>query len=464
MISDNLSIDFLKEGGIPKNLLHHSIVDVEHLQCPICLNILWKPVACGQDRCFQSFCEVCINRWIAESNDQQPNRQILSEPVILQGALYSRSVIVPPPNRGLELQNDSIVREQYSQFSSSSSSSVAEPDWTSQQLMFEPSTNFFKQEANCPKCKRPFKKTSVPIIHNLLDAIQFSCIHEGCRIKPQYEQFQKHIINCPFRRLNCPGCKIIVVQSELEKHRENCQLVEIECPQCNLTMTRKNQLENHTNDQCFQQQLKNKDKQMMEMEQMIESLQQKNQLLESKIERLTKGDYQNIQNFTFKTSFSQNYQFSVAQFCEAKLVRASYNIQKQKNDFLHFYVNHKIKTQSIQGVQWRIKIQTLQGNLLLGICSTLCHYSIDFIMNRLGETKKKEWNENKYKQLRKVNFTFGEGDTLSFQFMPLSQCLRITNETRHQVCRFESTEIIEMGESFYSFFSLEFQGDSLIFL
>lgn len=31
MISDNLRIDFLKEGGIPKNLLHHSIVDVEHL-------------------------------------------------------------------------------------------------------------------------------------------------------------------------------------------------------------------------------------------------------------------------------------------------------------------------------------------------------------------------------------------------------------------------------------------------
>ncbi len=28
--------------------------------------------------------------------------------------------------------------------------------------------------------------------------------------------------------------------------------------------------------------------------------------------------------------------------------------------------------------------------------------------------KRKEWNENKYKLLRKGNFTFSEGDTLTF--------------------------------------------------
>ena len=40
-------IEFLNEGGIPKSLLHSSKIDIEHLICPICLNILWKPVACA---------------------------------------------------------------------------------------------------------------------------------------------------------------------------------------------------------------------------------------------------------------------------------------------------------------------------------------------------------------------------------------------------------------------------------
>lgn len=67
-----------------------------------------------------------------------------------------------------------------------------------------------------------------------------------------------------------------------------------------------------------------------------------------------------------------------------------------------------------------MKLNVLKGNLLIGICSTLCHYSIDFIINRLGEVKKKEWNENKYKHSRKANFSFGESDILSFQYMPLN--------------------------------------------
>jgi hypothetical protein len=48
--------------------------------------------------------------------------------------------------------------------------------------------------------------------------------------------------------------------------------------------------------------------------------------------------------------------------------------------------------------------------------------------------------------------------------MPFSQTLRIMNETKHQVCRFDNAEIIEMGDSFYSFCSLETAGDTLQFL
>ena len=56
-----------------------------------------------------------------------------------------------------------------------------------------------------------------------------------------------------------------------------------------------------------------------------------------------------------------------------------------------------IKTQGVLGQKWKMKINILNGNLLLGICSTLCLHSVDLIINKYGEIKKKEWNDNKYK-------------------------------------------------------------------
>ncbi|CAD8192062.1 unnamed protein product [Paramecium octaurelia] len=425
-------LELLKDSGIPKHLLYQSKIEVDHLICPICLNILWKPIACGQDKCFQSYCEVCINKWI---QDQAGD-------VVLQESLYSQSLIVAP---------DSGSGSQYS----SQSSSFSEMP---QQIHVETTL------PNCPKCKRPFKKTSIPIIHNLLDSIQLSCIYEECTTKPGYEQFQKHILQCPYRRINCSGCGLQQLQNELEQHENQCEQVSIECSKCFNKMSRK-LFQLHSIDDCVQSQFTNKDNQIAQLSKKIEELNQKNQLLEQKICKMLKGDsFDTMHQFSFKTMFTQNYQFTGNQAIEAKLIRPSFNLQKQKNDFLHFYINHKIKTQAVQGIIWRMRIQTLKGNLLIGICSTLCHYSIDFIINKLGEIKRKEWNENKYKLLRKGNFTFSEGDTLTFQFMPLQQCLRITNENRHIVCRFEPTEIIEMGDSFFSFFSLENQGDSLIFI
>lgn len=136
-----------------------------------------------------------------------------------------------------------------------------------------------------------------------------------------------------------------------------------------------------------------------------------NTLLESRIDKISRGEFENLQQFSFKTSFTSNYNFQggnakLIRYFEMSTVRNSFNSQKQKNDFLHFYIIHKIKTQSIFGLQWKMRIVVLQGNLLLGICSSLCHHSIDFIINRLGEVKKKEWNENKYKHIRKVWMPF----------------------------------------------------------
>jgi hypothetical protein len=39
--------ELLQDGGIPRSMVHFSKVDIEHFLCPICLNIIWKPVACA---------------------------------------------------------------------------------------------------------------------------------------------------------------------------------------------------------------------------------------------------------------------------------------------------------------------------------------------------------------------------------------------------------------------------------
>lgn len=87
---------------------------------------------------------------------------------------------------------------------------------------------------------------------------------------------------------------------------------------------------------------------------------------------------------------------------EVRLVKASWNSSKEKFDFLHFYITYPIKTEAFVGSEWRLNVKSLQGNLLIGVCSSLCTNSVDFVINKFGEIKKKEWNENKYKLVRKV--------------------------------------------------------------
>ena len=45
---------------------------LQKLICCICLNILWKPVACSQ--CQANFCENCIKAWLNKSPEECPNR------------------------------------------------------------------------------------------------------------------------------------------------------------------------------------------------------------------------------------------------------------------------------------------------------------------------------------------------------------------------------------------------------
>ncbi|CAF0966845.1 unnamed protein product [Rotaria sp. Silwood1] len=47
-------------------------LNVNHLECAICHELLWKPVACQS--CETPFCSTCIHQWIVNHPKQCPNR------------------------------------------------------------------------------------------------------------------------------------------------------------------------------------------------------------------------------------------------------------------------------------------------------------------------------------------------------------------------------------------------------
>ncbi|CAF4263521.1 unnamed protein product, partial [Rotaria sordida] len=49
-----------------------SSVNVNFLECPICHDLLWKPVAC--QTCETAFCSACIGQWLANNPEKCPNR------------------------------------------------------------------------------------------------------------------------------------------------------------------------------------------------------------------------------------------------------------------------------------------------------------------------------------------------------------------------------------------------------
>jgi hypothetical protein len=49
-----------------------SAVNIDHLECSICLGLLWKPIAC--QTCQNLFCSACINQWLVKNPSKCPNR------------------------------------------------------------------------------------------------------------------------------------------------------------------------------------------------------------------------------------------------------------------------------------------------------------------------------------------------------------------------------------------------------
>lgn len=74
-------------------------------------------------------------------------------------------------------------------------------------------------------------------------------------------------------------------------------------------------------------------------------------------------------------------------------------------------------------------------------------YSLDFIINKYGEIKRKNVNESKYKYMRKSQeeFSFHCGDILRFRYYSLSKCIKIENETKKIKMVLEEREVEQLG-------------------
>jgi hypothetical protein len=63
----------IQQKGVSSDRIHGSSpVNVELLECAICRDIMWKPIAC--QICESPFCSACISRSFVNSPTKCPNR------------------------------------------------------------------------------------------------------------------------------------------------------------------------------------------------------------------------------------------------------------------------------------------------------------------------------------------------------------------------------------------------------
>jgi hypothetical protein len=71
----------------------------------------------------------------------------------------------------------------------------------------------------------------------------------------------------------------------------------------------------------------------------------------------------------------------------------------------------------------------MYGNILIGFCSSITINSLDYAINKYGEIKRKNTNENKYKFICKNDggFLFSCGDIIRFKYTSFDKCIHIWN-------------------------------------
>ncbi|CAF1335258.1 unnamed protein product [Rotaria sordida] len=166
-----------QQTGVPFERIRGSPgFNVNNLECSICHELLWKPVACRT--CETPFCSTCINQWLINHPNQCPNQcQIFAERKC-------------PPF---------IVK-----------------------LLSQLQIACFYQSTGCNEI----------ISYEGLDKHEIECNFQsqqcpGCQLQIIKEDFDNHISNCTSIELTCQDCKIVYKRGDADrKHTENICLKE----------------------------------------------------------------------------------------------------------------------------------------------------------------------------------------------------------------------------------------------
>ena len=77
----------------------------------------------------------------------------------------------------------------------------------------------------CPKCKRKFSKTTLPLINSIFATVVLSSLYleRWCKQEVPYEQYEKHSMQCDFRQIICEGCRKQFLYKDFDKHRQSCE-------------------------------------------------------------------------------------------------------------------------------------------------------------------------------------------------------------------------------------------------
>jgi hypothetical protein len=179
--------------------------------------------------------------------------------------------------------------------------------------------------------------------------------------------------------------------------------------------------------------INNYEKSILKVDTRVDRMNERLSDLEALAKTLLKGESFKLA-INFQTGFLDHFLFP-----EPSLIKSSFNHLKNRNDFLHFYISTPIHLNSIAAIEWYLTIEKLKGNLLLGFCSSIGGESLDLIVNKYGEVKKKDLGENKYKLIRKAeSFMFGAKDKIEFVYEGRRRVLTIANRTRRVCIQLES--------------------------
>ncbi|CAF1344006.1 unnamed protein product [Adineta steineri] len=162
------------QNSLLKRIQGTSGADVEDLECIICTDLLWKPIACNN--CDSLYCSQCIKNWLVKSPENCPHCQNYAErrcsPFVIKQLAKLQFACINQPN-------------------------------------------------GCPEI----------IGYEALEKHEIECSYKlqqcsGCHLTVLEKELAKHEDNCESIRLTCSECNVTYSRCNASSHTENICLRE----------------------------------------------------------------------------------------------------------------------------------------------------------------------------------------------------------------------------------------------